>query len=171
MNFPVPRPRSDLPTVLMHWGLVLALMVSVSTGWRIASMTDSSPLLRWVDVLLLQGNVLRWHFVSAAVLTTLVIAYIAFLVKLGLGGRLTFRIAALKSPDRATRWASINKLVYWISFALLLGAAFTGVMMYFFPPSHWSASTSCCPGVSWFTWACMCWLRWSWAVCASCSRS
>ena len=57
----VTRPRSDLPTVLMHWGLVLALMVSVSTGWRIASMTDSSPLLRWVDVLLLQGNVLRWH--------------------------------------------------------------------------------------------------------------
>ena len=61
----------------LHWffgisaGLVLALMVSVSTGWRIASMTDSSPLLRWVDVLLLQGNVLRWHFVSAAVLTTL----------------------------------------------------------------------------------------------------
>jgi hypothetical protein len=117
----------------MHWGLVLALMVSVSTGWRIASMTDSSPLLRWADVLLLQGNVLRWHFVSATVLTTLVIAYIAFLWNLGLGGRLTFRTSALKSPDRDTRWAAINKLVYWISFALLLGAAFTGVMMYFFP--------------------------------------
>jgi Ethylbenzene dehydrogenase/Prokaryotic cytochrome b561 len=133
MNPSITRPRADLPTVFIHWGLVLALMVSVSTGWRIASMTDSSPLLRWVDVLLLQGNVLRWHFVSAAVLTTLVIAYIAFLVKLGLGGRLTLRLAALKSPDRATRWAAINKLVYWISFALLLGAAFTGVMMYFLP--------------------------------------
>lgn len=133
MKIPSPKPRADLPTVLMHWGLVLALMVSVSTGWRIASMTDSSPLLRWADVLLLQGNVLRWHFVSATVLTTLVIAYIAFLWNLGLGGRLTFRTSALKSPDRDTRWAAINKLVYWISFALLLGAAFTGVMMYFFP--------------------------------------
>ena len=133
MNTPANRPRSDLPTVLMHWGLVLALMVSVSTGWRIASMTDSSPLLRWVDVLLLQGNVLRWHFVSAAVLTTLVIAYIAFLVQLGLGGRLTFRLSALKHPDHATRWAAINKLIYWVSFGLLLGAFVTGVMMYFFP--------------------------------------
>ena len=64
MNPSATRARSDLPTVLMHWGLVLALLVSVSTGWRIASMTDGSPLMRWVDVLLLQGNVLRWHFVS-----------------------------------------------------------------------------------------------------------
>ena len=133
MNATVNKPRADLPTVLMHWGLVLTLLVSVSTGWRIASMTDSSPLLRWVDVLLLQGNVLRWHFVSATVLTTLVIAYIAFLWNLGLGGRLTFRWASFKSPDRATRWAAINKLIYWISFGLLLGAAFTGVMMYFLP--------------------------------------
>ena len=83
--------------------------------------------------LLLQGNVLRWHFVSAAVLTTLVIAYIAFLVQQGLGGRLTFRLAALKSPDRGTRWAAINKLVYWISFGLLLGAFVTGVLVYLFP--------------------------------------
>ena len=127
------KPRADLPTVLMHWGLVIALLVSVSTGWRIASMTDSSPLLRWADLLLLQGNVLRWHFVSASVLTTLVLAYIAFLTHLGLGGRLTFRWATLKSADRATRWGAINKLIYWVSFGLLLGAAVTGVLMYFFP--------------------------------------
>ena len=133
MNPSATRARSDLPTVLMHWGLVLALLVSVSTGWRIASMTDGSPLMRWVDVLLLQGNVLRWHFVSAAVLTALVIAYIAFLVRLGLGGRLRLRLAALSSPDRGTRWAAINKLVYWVSFGLLLGAFATGVLMYFLP--------------------------------------
>lgn len=133
MNPSATRARSDLPTVLMHWGLVLALLVSVSTGWRIASMTDGSPLMRWVDVLLLQGNVLRWHFVSAAVLTALVIAYIAFLVRLGLGGRLRLRLAALSSPDRGTRWAAINKLVYWVSFGLLLGAFVTGVLMYFLP--------------------------------------
>jgi cytochrome b561 len=133
MNPPIQRPRSDLPTVLMHWGLVLALLVSVSTGWRIASMTDSSLLMRWVDILALQGNVLRWHFVSASVLTALVIAYVAFLIQLGLGGRLTFRSAALKSPDRATRWAAINKLIYWISAAMLLGAFVTGVLVYFFP--------------------------------------
>ena len=46
--------------------------ISEIDGWRIAGMTDSSALLRWVDVLLLQGNVVRWHFISASVLTALV---------------------------------------------------------------------------------------------------
>ena len=125
--------RTDLPTMLMHWGLVIALLLSVSTGWRIASMTDGSALLRWVDVLLLQGNVLRWHFMSAAVLTALVVAYIVFLWRMDLGGRLTLRLSSLKSRDHKTRWQAINKLIYWIAFALLAGAAVTGVLMYFLP--------------------------------------
>ena len=132
MSLPKPN-RSDLPTVVLHWGLVIALLVSVSTGWRIASMTDSGPLLRWVDVLLLQGNVVRWHFISASVLTALVIAYVAFLWRMGLGGRLTLRLASLRSADRTTRWQAINRLVYWVSFVLLGGAAVTGVLLYFFP--------------------------------------
>jgi Ethylbenzene dehydrogenase/Prokaryotic cytochrome b561 len=125
--------RSDLPTVVLHWGLVLALLLSVSTGWRIARMTDSSALMRWVDVLLLQGNVVRWHFVSASLLTALVIAYLAFLWRMGLGGRLALRLASLRSPDRTTRWQAINRLVYWVAFALLAGAAVTGAALYFFP--------------------------------------
>lgn len=133
MSTKLTKPRADLPTVLIHWGLVLSLLISVSTGWRIASMTDSSPLMRWVDVLLLQGNVVRWHFVSASVLTMLVIAYVAFLWHLGLSGRLTFRWSSLSHPDRSTRWTAINKLIYWVSFGLLAGAAVTGVLMYFLP--------------------------------------
>ena len=133
MNPTSQRSRADLPTMLMHWGLVLALLVSVSTGWRIASMTDDGLLLRWVDALLLQGNVIRWHFVSAALLTGLVLAYVAFLWRMGLAGRLTLRWASLRSPDRTTRWQMINKLVYWQSFALLAGAALTGSLLYFLP--------------------------------------
>ena len=125
--------RTDLPTMLMHWGLVITLLLSVSTGWRIASMTDGSILLRWLDVLLLQGNVLRWHFMSAAALSALVVAYIVFLWRMDLGGRLKLRWASLKSSDRNTRWQAINKLIYWIAFALLAGAAVTGVLMYFLP--------------------------------------
>jgi Ethylbenzene dehydrogenase/Prokaryotic cytochrome b561 len=125
--------KTDLPTVLIHWGLVIALLVSVSTGWRIAGMTDSSGIMKWLDVLLLQGNVLRWHFISATVLTTLVVAYVAFLWRMDLGARLSVRMASLKSPDRHTRWQAINRLVYWISFVLLGGAAVTGVLVYFVP--------------------------------------
>lgn len=125
--------RTDLPTMLIHWSLVIALLLSVSTGWRIASMTDSSLIMRWVDALLLQGNVLRWHFMSASVLTALVLAYIAFLWHTELGGRLKFRWATLRSPDHTTRWQAINKLIYWIAFALLASAAITGVLLYFIP--------------------------------------
>jgi hypothetical protein len=124
---------SDLPTVLIHWGLVIALIASVSTGWRIASMTDTTGVLKWIDVLLIQGNVLRWHFVSASVLTALVIAYVVFLVRMGFGARLSVRLSALKSADHTTRWQAINRLTYWVSFALLAGAAFTGTWVYFAP--------------------------------------
>jgi len=127
------RPCTDWPTTLLHWGMVLALLVSVSTGWRIASMTSGDGVLRWIDVLLLQGNVVRWHFVSATLLTALVAAYVAFLCSTGLLGRLTLRWASLRSIDSATRWQALNKLVYWIAFALLSGSALTGVLMYFFP--------------------------------------
>jgi Ethylbenzene dehydrogenase/Prokaryotic cytochrome b561 len=136
-QYSASQPRasktSDLPTVLIHWGMVIALIASVSTGWRIASMTDSSGLLKWIDVLLIQGNVLRWHFVSASVLMALVIAYIVFLVRMGFGARLSVRMAALKSADHTTRWQAINRLTYWVSFALLAGAAFTGTWVYFAP--------------------------------------
>lgn len=133
MNTTAARQRADLPTMLMHWGLVLTLLVSVSTGWRIASMTDDSPLLRWVEVLLLQGNVIRWHFVSAALLTALVVAYLVFLWRMGLAGRLALRWSSLTSADRTTRWQAINRLIYWIALALLGGAAVTGSLLYFAP--------------------------------------
>ncbi len=127
------RARADLPTLVLHWALVLSLLVSVSTGWRIASMTDSSALMRWVDVLMLQGNVMRWHAFSAVVLVALVAAYIAFLWRAGLLGRLSLRLASLRSADRQTRWQAVNKLVYWVSFVLLAGATVTGVQLYFMP--------------------------------------
>lgn len=133
MNTAQTPPRSDLPTMLLHWGLVIALLVSVSTGWRIAAMTDSSVLMRWFDVLILQGNVVRWHFFSATMLVALVLGYVAFLWRMGLQGRLQIHWASLRSPDRQTRWQTINKLVYWVALLLLAGAAVTGVQLYFQP--------------------------------------
>jgi Ethylbenzene dehydrogenase/Prokaryotic cytochrome b561 len=136
MNSNTPRPTrssTDWPTLLMHWCLVISLLVSISTGWRIAGMTDDSAVLKWLDVLILQGNVVRWHFLSATVLTALVIAYVAFLWRTGLGARLKLRMASFKSPDRTTRWQAINRLIYWVAFALLAGAALTGSLMYFLP--------------------------------------
>ena len=127
------RPRSDWTTVLLHWGLVAALVFSLSTGWRIAAQTNGGSLLQWIDALVLQGNVVRWHFWSASALIALVVGYLAFLWRMGLGGRIALRFASLRSADRQTRLQAINRLVFWVSFALLAGMGVTGVLLYFFP--------------------------------------
>lgn len=127
------RPRSDWTTVLLHWGLVGALVISLSTGWRIAGMTADGQLIHWVEALMLQGNVVRWHFWSAATLLALVVGYLAFLWRTGLTGRLSLRLASFKSADRTTRLQAINRLIFWLAFALLAGMAVTGVLLYFFP--------------------------------------
>ena len=124
--------RSDLPTMLLHWGLVITLVASATTGWRVAGMTDHSVVMRWLDALLIQGNVVRWHFFSAATLAALVVAYVVFLWRMGLSGRLTLRLASLRSSDARARWSAINKLIYWVAFALLGAAAVTGTLLYFF---------------------------------------
>ncbi|MBL8348503.1 MAG: cytochrome b/b6 domain-containing protein [Rubrivivax sp.] len=133
MNDLTPRQRADLPTAVLHWGLVLALLVSVSTGWRIASLGDGSALARWVDALAVQGNVPWWHFASAATLVALVAAYFVFLARMGLLGRLSVRLASLRSADRQARWQALNKLVYWVALALLGASAVSGSLMYFKP--------------------------------------
>ena len=145
------RPRSDLPTVLLHWGLVLALITSMLTGWRVASMEEPHVLLRLIEAFLLQGDVLRWHFVSAAVLSGLVLAYVVMLMRLQLGSRLSVRWASLRSPDHTVRWHTLNKLVYWIAFGLLGAAALTGALLYFLPGVLPGAALT---GVhQWLSWA------------------
>jgi Ethylbenzene dehydrogenase/Prokaryotic cytochrome b561 len=151
MSAPKPRPRSDLPTVVLHWGLVLALVTSMLTGWRVASMEEPHVLLRLIEAFLLQGDVLKWHFVSAAVLSGLVLAYVVLLMRLQLGSRLTVRWASLRSPDHTVRWHTLNKLVYWIAFALLGAAALTGALLHFLPGVLPGAALT---GVhQWLSWA------------------
>lgn len=133
MSQTAPRQRADLPTALLHWGLVLTLLLSVSTGWRIASLGEGHTLARWMDAVALQGNVPWWHFASATTLVALVAAYLVFLARMGLLGRLSLRLASLRSPDRRTRWQALNKLVYWVALALLAASAASGTLMYFAP--------------------------------------
>lgn len=133
MSGATSRQRADLPTLVLHWGLVLALLVSISTGWRIAGLHEGHLLWRWIDALILQGNVVRWHFFSASALAALVVAYLVFLWRMQLGARLALRLSALRSADRTTRWQAVNRLIYWIALALLALATTSGLMLYFAP--------------------------------------
>jgi len=135
MNQPAAgsRQRADLPTAVLHWSLVLALLLSVSTGWRIATLGENGTLARWAQALALQGNVPWLHVASATALVALVAAYFVFLWQGGLLGRLSLRLASLRSPDRRTRWQALNRLVYWVALLLLATSAATGTLMYFLP--------------------------------------
>jgi cytochrome b subunit of formate dehydrogenase len=76
-----PRPiaRTDLPTVVLHWALVVTLGISVSTGLRIAADDDAPRWRSWLEPLLLEGQVSQWHVLSALAFTAIVIGYLIFL--------------------------------------------------------------------------------------------
>lgn len=103
-------PRSPLPTVILHWSFVLALVVSFVTGMRIASDALDAGVTRRLEPLLPQGNVFEWHLLAGMVLAALALGYGVYLVRAGLAGR--FRL-----PRRGrgwSRWAVVNVLVYWL---------------------------------------------------------
>jgi hypothetical protein len=130
--FPVTgRKKTDIPTLLIHWGFVGAILASIATGWRISSLHNHFEILKWLDFLILQGNVLKWHFISSSVLISLTFAYISFLWKMGFLSRFKLSIHSLKSLDKTIRWQSINRLIYWLSLIILLGAGITGGFLYF----------------------------------------
>ena len=51
MKSPIDRPRSDLPTVLMHWSLVLALLAS-----EILARTGKTPSQLYAELTAVHGN-------------------------------------------------------------------------------------------------------------------
>ena len=59
--------------------------------------------------------------------------YVVFLLRARLVRRVALdarRMRGLRSPSRWRRWQSINVLIYWLAFVLVLAAAGTGTLMY-----------------------------------------
>lgn len=126
-------PRSDAPTVVLHWLLVCALLVSLGTGLRIASDAIGSSVSKALSPILPQGNVTYWHVMSATLLCALLIAYAVFLWRARLVSRISANLRGLAAAERSTRWSAINRLIYWMAFVLLALAGVTGAWMYFAP--------------------------------------
>ncbi len=55
------RPKSDSPTVILHWGIVLTLVLSLATGLRIAADMPDASWAQSLSGILPQGDVIRWH--------------------------------------------------------------------------------------------------------------
>lgn len=133
MNPTNKRPRSDAPTVVLHWSLVLTLLLSLASGLRIMADRADATLARALRPVLLQGPVIDWHVLSAFALTALIFAYVIYLRRARLASRVALNLRAIAARDRATRWTAINRILYWIAFGLVVAAAITGGLLYFAP--------------------------------------
>ena len=130
---PPPRRRIDAPTVVFHWVVALLLLVSLATGVRIAADAQDAVWSRAVAALAPQGEVVMWHIRSACALIAAAAGYVVFLMRARLVRRVALdarRMRGLRSPSRWRRWQSINVLIYWLAFVLVLAAAGTGTLMY-----------------------------------------
>lgn len=129
------RPSADLPTILLHWGMVATLLVSLATGLRIGADDPDDGIARAVSSILPQGDVIAVHVWSATALLALTTAYVVFLLRSRLASRVTLdrqrRAALLGGGERF--WASLNVAIYWLAFAATLAASVTGLALYFLP--------------------------------------
>jgi cytochrome b subunit of formate dehydrogenase len=134
-----PRRRTDAFTVILHWGMVAAVVVSLLSGLRIAADYAESVAGGFagpVAALLLEGSVIEWHVWSGWILTFIAISYGAYLwrshqaerVKLD---RSVWRRLRQPRPGRgAGRWSAANVVIYQLAFALVGLMAVTGWMLY-----------------------------------------
>jgi len=139
----VRKPGIDAPTFLLHWSLVLALILSLLTGFRIASDYMGSVagvLARRIQWMLPQGRVIELHVLSGWIVTIIAIGYMIFIwrsrqttrVKFSLVDYRTLSKAPHRRPFRANTpaWFAINRLVFQLAFGLIGVLAVTGWMMY-----------------------------------------
>lgn len=134
---PRPKPRTDTPTVLLHWTLFLTLLASLATGFRISSDQLDGGWAAVLVAVLPQGDVFRWHVWAGFAVSLVTVAYTAFLIASGIKRRVALdrrTLSALATGSSRVRLKSANRLVYWIGFVLLALAMTTGIVHYLMPP-------------------------------------
>ncbi len=126
--------KADFPTMIWHTLLLVLMVLGFSSGMRIALDNAKGFGWRtWLEPLLMQGDVIRWHVWIALALCGLVTGYVAFLWRARLKSRWKVYQVALKSPNRRARWQAFNRLLYWAGFFTFALVAVTGIWLYFFP--------------------------------------
>jgi cytochrome b subunit of formate dehydrogenase len=134
------RQRTDAFTVVLHWGMVAAVVVSLLSGLRIAADYDESlagGLADRVIALLLKGSVIEWHVWSGWILTFIAISYAAYLWRSRQADRVKLDRSVwrrFRQPRRrgapAARWSAVNVVIYQLAFLLIGLMAVTGWMLY-----------------------------------------
>ena len=93
-------PKTDIGTIVLHWVVALAFIVSLFTGVRIAADALIAPVSHWLVPILPQGDMWYWHFYSGLVLFFGASAYVLYVLRSGLIQRNAVkktRVLAMKS--------------------------------------------------------------------------
>lgn len=128
----VAPPRSDYGTIVLHWSLAIAIVVSLLTGLRLSADAEYSVVAKALEPILPQGEIWTWHFVSALVVVGGIFAYGLYLS----WGRLKRRVSLKKTvvltlpAGPRLRWAAVNVIFYWALFAAVMALTVTGVLLY-----------------------------------------
>lgn len=106
----------------------------MATGLRIASEApDRNWINAYFDFILPKASVWTEHLQAAVLLIATSIAYLIYVSRGGIGQRLQLDWVRLRglAGQRYARWGTINILLYWLFFLLMLSQLATGILMYF----------------------------------------
>ena len=125
--------RTDYGTIILHWCLVVALIVAVLSGLRIASELPDRSWINALDLILPRRFVWTTHIQAAVAMIPIAIAYPIYVSLARLWGRVRFdrvRLCGLFGRHQA-RWGAVNVALYWIFYLTLLSEIATGILVYF----------------------------------------
>jgi len=137
--------KTDYGTVILHWLMVGSLAVAVATGLRIATEAPDRNWINVLDFFLPKAAVWTEHLQAAVLLIATSIAYVIYVARAGLWRRLrldTIRLRGLLGRPYA-RWGTINVLLHWLLFLVMLSQLVTGTLLYlghagsFIVELHW----------------------------------
>lgn len=125
-------PRTDVGTILIHWTASIACFVTLATGLRLASDQEFSVVWRAIAPILPQGEIWSWHILSGLALTFGSTAYIVYMHRSGLAGRIApnkLKVFASPAP-RKMKWGAANVLLHWLLYGLVVVQTVTGILLY-----------------------------------------
>ena len=125
-------PRTDIGTLVIHWTVTIACIITLVTGLRLASDQEFSLVWRAIAPVLPQGEIWSWHIISGLALYFASTAYAVYIHRSGLKRRIALaKVRALTLPvPRKTKWGAVNVLLHWALYGLLLIQTVTGFLLY-----------------------------------------
>jgi hypothetical protein len=125
--------KTDYGTVILHWLLVGLLAIAIATGLRIATESPDRGWINILDLVLPKAAVWTSHLQCAVLLTALAAAYVVYVSRVHLGQRVRLDRVRLRGllGRRLARWGTINVVLYWLFFVVMLSQLVTGVLLYF----------------------------------------